>query len=424
MITNKKLILSVGVALISSFSFAQKMNVTTAYNYNKSFERDKDCSELKKGISAIESATKNEKTKSWAKTWYYGGNLFFNAMLADSTCAVKFPNSINNTFVYYLNTLKFNMENPAAASLDLTNEADMEKFAALVLNNATKYKDGTYSSVIKENRLNYVSNALINAGVTSFNAGKLKEAKNYYDRSVYTQKLLGKFDSIGMFNSALAAERLEQYDEALAKYQILADANYQGASTYSYIASIHDKMGNQEKKIAVIEEALVKYPTNSDLLIVKLNHVLNSGEAENAMESFDKAILSMPKNASLYYNRGYTYEHKLKNLENAAADYKKAFELDPSFFDAIYSLGAMYYNKAVEWNNITNTLGLNEKAKYDEAVAKAKENFSLSTPALEEAHKLNPTDMQTLGSLVSIYSRTGNEAKYNEMKAKLEAAQK
>ena len=82
----------------------------------------------------------------------------------------------------------------------------------------------------------------------------------------------------------------------------------------------------------------------------------------------------------------------------------------------------MYFNKGVEWNNKASNYGLNETDKYNEALKKAKEFFSLSAPALEEAHKLNPEDMNTLGSLVSVYSRTGNEAKYNEMKKKLEAA--
>lgn len=422
MITNKKIALTLGLALVSGFSFAQKMNVTTAYNYNKSFERDKDCSELKKGIDAIESATKNEKTKSWAKTWYYGGNLYFNALISDSTCSAQFPERVMKTYTYYTNALKFNIEDPAIKSLDLTNKDDQDKFAAAILDNSTKHKDGTYKQDILGTKMIYVSNALINAGVNSFNAGNIKEAKTYYDKSVYSQKLIGRFDSIGMFNSALAAENLEQYDEALEKYTVLADAGYNGANTYTYIANIHGKMGNEDKKMMVIDQALEKYPTNSDLLIEKLNFLLNSDQPEKAMESFDAAISSMPDNASLYYNRGYVYEQKMKNMEMAASDYKKAFELDPQFFDAIYSLGAMYFNKGVEWNNKASNYGLNETDKYNEALKKAKEFFSLSAPALEEAHKLNPEDMNTLGSLVSVYSRTGNEAKYNEMKKKLEAA--
>lgn len=421
MITNKKLVLTLGIAFISSFSFAQKMAVTTAYNYNKSFERDKDCGELEKGITSIEGATKNEKTKSWAKTWFYGGNLYFNAMVSEE-CAAKFPNSADKTYTYYLNALKFNVESTPAGGLDLNKKEDQEKLVAIVKDKSTKYKDGSYTDQILNSRLLYVSNALINSGVNLFNNGKIAEAKVSYDKSVFVQKLIGKFDSIGMFNSALAAENLEQYEEALATYEVLAEAGYQGASTYTYIANIHGKMGNDDKKMEVINKALEKYPTNSDLLIEKLNFLLKSGEADKAMESFDQAIATMPDNASLYYNRGFTYEHSLKDMSKAAADYQKAYDLDPTFFDAIYSLGAMYYNKGVEWNNKASSYGLNETAKYDEATKNAKENFALAAPALEEAHKLNPDDMQTMGSLVSIYSRTGNEAKYNEMKKKLEAA--
>jgi len=83
------------LCLIISFSaIAQKAKVVSAYNYNKSYERDKDCDELVKGIESIEPAVKDPKTNTWAKTWYYGGNLYFNAALTkDEECASKFEDA-------------------------------------------------------------------------------------------------------------------------------------------------------------------------------------------------------------------------------------------------------------------------------------------------------------------------------------------
>ena len=76
-----KLMTLVIASLVFSSVSAQKSKLVSAYNYNKSYERDKDCSELEKGIEAIELVTKNESTAKLLKTWYYGGNLYFNAAL-------------------------------------------------------------------------------------------------------------------------------------------------------------------------------------------------------------------------------------------------------------------------------------------------------------------------------------------------------
>ena len=48
-----------------------------------------------------------------------------------------------------------------------------------------------------------------------------------------------------------------------------------------------------------------------------------------------------PKNADLYYNLGLVF-HQQGDLEAAAAEYKKAIEIDPQHFDAYYCLGNIY----------------------------------------------------------------------------------
>ena len=45
-----KLMTLVIASLVFSSVSAQKSKLVSAYNYNRSYERDKDCSELEKGI--------------------------------------------------------------------------------------------------------------------------------------------------------------------------------------------------------------------------------------------------------------------------------------------------------------------------------------------------------------------------------------
>ena len=161
---NLKSVLGIGLALgLSATNVnAQKANVVTAYNYNKAFERDKECSDLEKGIVAIEEAVKDEKTGSWAKTWYYGGNLYFNAALnKDEECRAKFDNAIDKTMEFYLNALKYNIEDEGSNQLDLENAEDQQKFMGYIMNRKTSYDDPTYTRDILGNKFPYLANALL-----------------------------------------------------------------------------------------------------------------------------------------------------------------------------------------------------------------------------------------------------------------------
>ena len=89
------------------------------------------------------------------------------------------------------------------------------------------------------------------------------------------------------------------------------------------------------------------------------NRYYNSGEYENAIFRYEKAINLKPDYAEAYYNRGVTYG-KLGESEKAIADYSKAIELKPDLVEAYNNRGVTYrklgesekaladYNKAIE----------------------------------------------------------------------------
>lgn len=413
---------SIAVAAVSLIAFgasAQKSKVVSAYNYNKSYERDNDCSELTKGITAIDEAVKDAKTGTYAKTWYYGGNLYFNAALApDKECSDKFPEALDKTYTFYLNALKYNIDDAAAHSIDIDTEEGHAKLVEYVRDKSTSYNDIGYTRDILEKKFPYIANDFINRGVEFFKANEFKKAKDYSLKSVDANKIIGKEDSLGMYNAALAAERLKEYDEALRLYNALTDIEYGGSAIYLYKANLYVKKGEEDKKIDAIREGLAIYPNDAELIKEELAYLLANNKTEEAFANFDKAIANEPSNATLYYNRGLIND-QLGNVEKADADYSKAISIKPDFFDAAYNLGGMYYNLGVEWNNTAANYGLNETSKYKAASTKASNYFSKALPALEKAHKIDPENGDTMRSLLQIYAIKGEDAKWKAMKTKL-----
>jgi tetratricopeptide (TPR) repeat protein len=110
----------------------------------------------------------------------------------------------------------------------------------------------------------------------------------------------------------------------------------------------------------------------------------------------------------------------LGKLDEAVAAYKKSIELKPDNFDAVYNLGALYFNDGAELANKANKIPANKVAEYDAAKKKFEAKFKDALPYLEKAHQINPTDIATMESLRQLYARLGDLAKAGEMKKKME----
>ena len=116
----KKYILIIAAVATTSAVFSQKNKVVSAYNYDKAFTRSGKCKELVSGVEAINAAIEHDQTKSWAKTWYYRGNLYFNIIASkDSECKAIDAGALDKCTDSYLKALVLNFEDTELKKLDL-----------------------------------------------------------------------------------------------------------------------------------------------------------------------------------------------------------------------------------------------------------------------------------------------------------------
>lgn len=102
------------------------------------------------------------------------------------------------------------------------------------------------------------------------------------------------------------------------------------------------KTENLNEKIALLSQVIELEPNNLDAYFYRAIAKNDLGDFSSAIVDYSKIILLKP-DADTYFNRGNS-RYNLKNYEGAKEDYQKAFELDASFLDALYSLAHVKFD--------------------------------------------------------------------------------
>lgn len=248
----------------------------------------------------------------------------------------------------------------------------------------------------------------------------------------------GVTDSVSILNAALTAERAGMNKEALEYLKETMRIRYSGSEPYTMAARMYKNEGNKTEQLNIIKAGRVAFPTDQSLIIDELNLYLleeNYAEAEKLLKL---ATSAQPNNAELYYVLGQTYDNlanprkdgkdlpKPANFTELAAkaeeSYKKALEIKPDLYDALYMYGALLYNQGAELYNKANELDYRtKKAQVDEMNKKADEKFKAAIPVFEKAESIKGDDIAVLQSLKSLYVRMEMTDKFEKVNAKIKS---
>ncbi len=368
---------------------AQKKYVNKAQIWAESGEK------LDTALGAIQFAETQEKTKEWAKTYYVKGLVYDAIATSDDD---NFKNLCEDPTVKAFENYK------KAYGMDGSN----------MFKSAMDMKFLT------------MANSFINLGVQAYNEENYQNAFKYFEKSLEVKEMEvfgGEIDTAVMFNVALTAQRIKEYDKAVEYYNKIISYNYGGGDVISLLAGCYKDMGDSDNYIKTLKEGFEKYPSNQALMGGIINYYLI--EAENAEEAFKYLALareSEPNNPEFYSAEAHLYD-KTGDTEKAIERYKKAIEIDPNFFEAYYNLGVLYFNEGVELTDEANKITDNKK--YEEAKTVADNKFMESLPYIEKSHELKPDDASIMSTLKTLYYRlkTTNpelESKYEEISKKME----
>lgn len=294
-------------------------------------------------------------------------------------------------------------------------------------------------------------NKLRNAGADRYGEKKYVEAYETFNavleanatlKAAGEKAILADNDlNVYAYYGALSAQGAGMNAEAEAAYKKLIADKFElkeaPGSIYSGLYKVLVEQKKEEESVQALEDGVKAYPNDTELLFSQINYYLKKGELSKLIEKLKAAIDKEPTNAGLYTTLGSVYDNlsqiEMKKGNKAGAEeytksamsyYDQSLARDPKNFDAVYSIGAMYYNKAAgmteELNKLQDDYSDAGTKKYEALKAKMNEVFGQAMPYFQKAEALNPNDRNTLTAIREISVRLGKMDIGEEFKKRIE----
>ncbi len=281
-----------------------------------------------------------------------------------------------------------------------------------------------------------ISEVVFNAGVEAYNEENWEDASTYFLRAFELEEEFTaeeeEVDYSTLYNAALTAELSQDFEQAKPLYLKLREEEHDEPYIYSSLSNISMELGDTTQATEYIQEGRERYPENLDLIFNEANIHIVTGDTEQAEEVLNIAIEREPDNPGLYFALGanydkmaeddsYTDEEREFAFEQAVEAYEKAIELDPEYFDAVYNLGVLHFNKGLRiFEEAEEELRETQDfAQYQETEEEFKEVWLQAQPYLERAKEMidedDPSYRNVIISLVELYARTDQRDKLEEI---------
>jgi len=418
----KQVVLALAL-MIGAFSFAQKKEIKTAEKAIKS----SNFADAKAAINAAESLMSAMDDKTKAKFYLLKGKALY--------------------------------ANGAGSNTDI--DAALESFKMLAdLESKTGKK--VYSSQANEIKVQ-MGNALVEKGTTAYGNKNFALASSNFEKAYR----VSPSDTIFLYNAATASVNGKDYDTALKIYKELSKIGYTGISK-QYMATeiatgedqsfasdvmrdlsvkakthnnprvvnseskvgeiaknitlIYISQGENDKAIEAIDDAKKSNPDDINLILAEADLYRQMGDNEKYTELISKALELDPNNVDLVFNLGVTSADN-NDFEAAKKYYDKAIKMDPKYTNAYMNTAVLILDQEQGIIDEMNKLGTSaaDNKKYDELKVKREGVYRDALPYLAKVLELNPKDINAATTLMNLYSALDDTAKFNEMKAIVDA---
>ncbi len=403
----KRVLVTIGLCLITTVVFGQKKAVSDAERIAKDSKPD-----FNEARTLIKGAMENAETKDDAKTWYVAGLIEdtqfstenMKQILGQKPDEAVMYEALGNILPYFKESYRLDQ---------LPNEKGKVK------PKYTKNIKGTLNA----NILYY-----LNGGAYFFDQRNYKRAHDFFEQYLEIADLpfmkgekAAARDSnfmIVQFYAAIAAMQMDDPQQAIKDLNRAKGTDYRRFDVYQSLCYVYDQVLKDTVGLEkTLEEGMKLFPDSSYFLNNMINVYISTKRNEQAMQLLNTAISKSPNNPQLYFALGSLYEVGLKDEAKAEEAYKKALDLDPENPSNIFSVGRLYFNQGVSLLDKANSL--NDQNQYKAEKAKAEAMLRKALPFFEKAHKLKPEEREYMIGLRGIYYNLSMNKEFDAINAEM-----
>lgn len=217
--------------------------------------------------------------------------------------------------------------------------------------------------------------------------------------------LVSNVDTIMLYYTGLSAQLMEDFDSAIRYYdKAIAYDLYMDGNVFFNAYEAYKSQEKASEGVNYLEDGFLKFPQNQNILYSLIDYYLQRGENPDKLLHYIDQANATEENATLYFAKATLLE-SLGQFDQSVENYQNAIELDSYYFDAVFNLGVIYYNRGVEYLNEASQVSAHETEKYDELIAKSNADFKKSVPYMQRAFDIDSSNKITVETLRNLYFR-------------------
>jgi tetratricopeptide (TPR) repeat protein len=388
----KRLLFVFMAILVVSASHGQKAKVAAANAYM-------DNGDFKGAKQRIEEALVNPSSIEWPKTYIVAARLS-----TEDYSQSKNSDDALKTAGYYMKAIELDQKGDAKGK-------GIGKFA-----NEIKMAVTLFIPVLQ------------NSGIEAFNKENFELSMKIFENVALLHSSVvfqtpgspQVVDSVYTYYTGLSALRCKNWAKAEEYFNKSLDIKYAEGDPILLLHEVYASSGDSAKIDYNLKRGIEMFPQDERIMMQLINYYLNTKQNDKALEYLDAVIVKNPADANRYFVRGYLLENS-NELKRAEADYLKAVEYKPDYYEPLISLGVIYFNEGAEQTRVAQDIA--DARQYEAAIKVAQSHFQKALPYVEKADSVKPNDAQVLETLKNLYYRLEMMDKYNEVLEKLKTAQ-
>ena len=249
---------------------------------------------------------------------------------------------------------------------------------------------------------------------------KFKEASDFF----YLAYLFDKKQGTNLENAAVLAVQAEDYSKAEKLYEEYKKSDYLNNGIVYFatnkLTEKEEELPSQKDRADRIKLGTYEKPRDEKVALKKPNVykvyavlVAQNGDIDKAKAAYKEAKELNPDDVELLTNEANLY-YKSNDLETYSKLINEIVKKDPTNASLHFNIGYLALADDVKIVEEINK-SLDNRAKYDELIAKRKAMFNKALPFFEESYKLDPSSVDTKQILKMTYEVLGMKEKADKL---------